>query len=52
MHKIQDREYQDLLQLPSKGDYRVYRCNPRLEEPCELLHEVPEDVEDPPRFAE
>ena len=52
VHKIQDREYQDLLQLPSKGDYRVYRCNPRLEEPCELLHEVPEDVEDPPLFAE
>jgi len=51
LHMLQDKTYQDMLQMPSEGDYRLYAC--RLHgspEPCEKVGEVPEDVPDPPVF--
>ena len=51
VHHIQDRQYQDLLQLPSPGDYRIYRCQPRVVDQCTELAAVPEDVPDPPLIA-
>ncbi len=49
-HKLQDKAYQDLLQLPSRGDYRLYACRPDRPEPCEQLASVPEEVPEPPVF--
>jgi hypothetical protein len=51
LHKLQDKTYQDTLQMPSEGDYRIYHCDPLRPDPCEKLTEVDGDVPDPPIFA-
>lgn len=51
LHRLQDKTYQDMLQMPSEGNYRLYACRPDLADPCRKLAEVPEDVPDPPIFA-
>jgi hypothetical protein len=50
VHMLQDKRHQDTLQMPSKGDYRLYACRPDRADPCDLLTEVPEEVPDPPVF--
>lgn len=50
-HALQDERYQDMLQMPSEGNYRIVHCDPLQSEPCRELAEVPEDVPDPPIFA-
>ncbi len=51
LHMLQDKTYQDMLQMPSEGNYRIYECRPGREpEPCRKLTEVAEDVPDPPVF--
>ena len=50
LHMLQDKAYQDMLQMPTEGDYRIYACVPDRPEPCEKLAEVPEEVPDPPVF--
>ncbi|HYH35331.1 MAG TPA: hypothetical protein VD814_09300 [Nocardioides sp.] len=52
LHMLQDKTYQDMLQMPSEGDYRIYACRPGLADPCRKLTEVPEEVADPPVFAQ
>ncbi|WP_432479254.1 hypothetical protein [Nocardioides sp. GXQ0305] len=48
LHMLQDKTYQDMLQMPSEGDYRLYECRPDREpEPCVKLAEVPEEVPAP-----
>jgi len=49
-HMLQDKQYQDLLQMPSAGDSRIYACRPDRLDPCEQLAEVPEAVPDAPLF--
>lgn len=54
LHRLQDKAYQDLLQMPSEGDYRIYACRTGPEGSsrgsCEKLLEVPEEVPDAPVF--
>ena len=51
LHMLQDKTYQDMLQMPSEGDYRIYGCRlDRHPEPCQKIVEVPEDVPAPPVF--
>ena len=50
LHMLQDKTYQDMLQMPSEGNYRLYECRPDRAEPCTKLTEVPEEVPDPPVF--
>lgn len=50
-HQLQDKRYQDMLQMPSEGNYRIMHCDPLQTDPCRELAEVPEDVPDPPVFA-
>lgn len=52
LHKLQDKTYQDMLQMPSEGSYRLYECRPGLPRPCTKVTEVPEDVPDPPVFPQ
>ena len=52
LHMLQDKTYQDMLQMPSEGDYRIYACVPGRPQPCEKLAEVPEEVPDPPVFPQ
>ncbi|QBR91461.1 hypothetical protein [Nocardioides euryhalodurans] len=52
LHMLQDKTYQDMLQMPSEGNYRLYACRPELATPCRKLGEVPEEVPDPPVFAQ
>ena len=51
-HMLQDKTYQDMLQMPSEGDYRIYACRLGLGDPCRTLAEVPEEVPDPPLLAQ
>lgn len=50
-HALQDKRYQDMLQMPSAGNYRIMHCDPLQADPCRELAEVPEAVPDPPIFA-
>ncbi len=48
-HMLQDKRFQDMLEMPSEGDYRFYACRPGRPQPCEKLPlTVPEEVADPP----
>lgn len=51
-HNLADKAFQDMLQMPSVGNYRLYACRPELPEPCRRMVEVPEEVPDPPVFPE
>jgi hypothetical protein len=52
LHNLADKAFQDMLQMPSVGDYRLYACRPGLAEPCRRLAELPEEVPEPPVFPE
>jgi hypothetical protein len=52
LHMLQDKTYQDMLQMPSEGDYRIYACVPDRPQPCDKLTEVSEEVPDPPVFPQ
>ena len=51
LHKLQDKTYQDMLQMPSKGDIRIYHCDPGRPDACERVLDLPEDVAEAPIFA-
>lgn len=51
LHKLQDKTYQDMLQMPSEGNYRIYECVPGRPDACVEVTEVPGDVPDPPVLA-
>lgn len=51
LHKLQDKTYQDLLQMPSEGNYRIFECVPGRADVCIVLVEVPRDTVDPPVLA-
>lgn len=50
-HDLQDKTYQDTLQMPSRGDYRIYECVPGRADVCINRAEVPEDAPGPPVLA-
>lgn len=50
-HKLQDKTYQDILQMPSKGDYRIFECVPGRADACVERTTVPESAPEPPVFA-
>ena len=50
-HKLQDKQYQDMLQMPSEGNYRIFECVPGRADVCIDRAEVPEDVADAPVLA-
>ena len=41
LHKLQDKRYQDMLQMPDQGDYRIYECVPDREDACVEVARVP-----------
>ncbi|MGZ5399062.1 MAG: hypothetical protein ACXWDM_03545 [Nocardioides sp.] len=51
LHKLQDKTYQDMLQMPSEGNYRIFECVPDRADACIELVEVPEDSSDAPVLA-
>jgi len=51
LHKLQDKTYQDMLQMPSVGNYRIYECVPGRADVCIEVAEVPEDSADAPVLA-
>ena len=51
LHKLQDKTYQDLLQMPSEGNYRIYECVLGRSDVCIEKAEVPEEVPDAPVLA-
>ncbi|QZY30390.1 hypothetical protein [Nocardioides coralli] len=51
LHKLQDKTYQDTLQMPSEGEYRIYHCDPLRADPCEKIAEVDGDLPEPPIIA-
>lgn len=50
-HDLQDKTYQDTLQMPSRGDYRIYECVPGRADVCVDRAEVAEDAPEPPVLA-
>jgi len=51
LHKLQDKTYQDLLQMPSEGNYRIFECVLGRSDVCIEMAEVPEEVPDAPVLA-
>lgn len=51
-HKLLDKHYQEILQMPSKGNYRIYQCRPHRADTCVEVTEVSEDVPDAPVLAQ
>lgn len=51
LHKLQDKQYQDTLQMPDEGDYRIYECVPGRDDVCVEVHRVPRESPDPPVLA-
>jgi DNA-directed RNA polymerase specialized sigma24 family protein len=51
LHKLQDKRYQDTLQMPDEGDYRVYECVPERDDTCVEVHRVERESPDPPVLA-
>ena len=51
LHKLQDKQYQDTLQMPDEGDYRIYECVPGRDDVCVEAHRVPRESPDPPVLA-
>jgi hypothetical protein len=50
-HDLQDKTYQDTLQMPSRGNYRIYECLPGRGDVCVERAEVREDAPGPPVLA-
>ncbi|GAA1479182.1 hypothetical protein GCM10009623_36280 [Nocardioides aestuarii] len=50
-HDLQDKTYQDTLQMPSRGNYRIYECVPGRSDVCIDRAEVAEDAPEPPVLA-
>ncbi len=50
-HDLQDKVYQDTLQMPSRGNYRIYECVPTRADRCVEVAEVREDAPGPPVLA-
>ena len=51
LHKLQDKTYQNLLQMLSEGNYRIFECVPDRADACIEMAEVPEDSADEPVLA-
>jgi len=51
LHKLQDKQYQDALQMPDRGDYRIYECVPGRDDTCVEAHRVPRESPDAPVLA-
>ena len=51
LHKLQDKQYQDLLQMPDQGDYRIYECVVGRDDVCAEAHRVPRESPVPPVLA-
>ncbi len=51
LHKLQDKIYQDTLQMPDQGDYRVYECVPDRDDVCVEVARVPRESPDAPVLA-
>ncbi len=51
VHKLQDKQYQDMLQMPSEGDYRIFECVRGRADVCIERAEVSQDVPEPPVLA-
>jgi DNA-directed RNA polymerase specialized sigma24 family protein len=51
LHKLQDKQYQDTLQMPDEGDYRIYECIPGRDDTCVEVHRVERESADPPVLA-
>ena len=51
LHRLQDKRYQDTLQMPDQGDYRIYECVLGRADPCVEVHRVTRDSADPPVLA-
>jgi hypothetical protein len=51
LHRLQDKRYQDTLQMPDEGDYRVYECVPGRQDVCVEVLRVPSDSPDAPVLA-
>ncbi len=43
LHKLQDKLYQDTLQMPDQGDYRVYECVPDRADVCVEVARIPRE---------
>ena len=48
LHKLQDKTYQDMLQMPSEGNYRIFECVPG---PRRRLHRAGRGARGRPRAA-
>lgn len=51
LHKLQDKRYQDTLQMPDQGDYRVYECVPGRDDTCVEVHRIERESPDAPVLA-
>jgi hypothetical protein len=51
LHMLQDKQYQDTLQMPDEGDYRIYECIPERDDTCIEAHRVERESPDPPVLA-
>ncbi len=51
LHQLQDKQYQDTLQMPDQGDYRIYECVPGRADACVEAHRVTRASVDPPVLA-
>jgi hypothetical protein len=51
LHKLQDKQYQDTLQMPDQGDYRVYECVPGRDDTCVEVHRIERESPDAPVLA-
>jgi hypothetical protein len=51
LHRLQDKQYQDTLQMPDQGDYRIYECVPGRADVCVEAHRVKRTSFDPPVLA-
>lgn len=43
LHNLQDKRYQDTLQMPDQGDYRIYECLPGRDDVCVEVVRVPRE---------
>jgi len=51
LHKLQDKRYQDTLQMPDQGDFRIYDCVPDRADACVEAHRVARESVEPPVLA-
>jgi hypothetical protein len=51
LHLLQDKQYQDMLQMPDQGDYRIYECVLGRADTCVEAHRVERESFDSPVLA-